>query len=122
MREHRILSITADNGTEFSRLAEVFPQEYIYYAHTYSSWERGTNENHNRLTRRRVPQGTTTTTPQEVAFIENSINNYPKKCLDYKSPSEFLMGGLFQLEIWGKSDTMEQEVSKEEKKCIDYSF
>ena len=44
MREHRILSITADNGTEFSRLAEVFPQEYIYYAHPYSSWERGTNE------------------------------------------------------------------------------
>ncbi|VFI40061.1 transposase-like protein, IS1239 [Streptococcus pneumoniae] len=29
----------------------------------------------------------------KVAFIENWINNYPKKCLDYKSPSEFLLGG-----------------------------
>ena len=93
LREHHILSITADNGTEFSRLAEVFPEEHIYYAHPYSSWERGTNENHNRLIRRWLPKGTKKTTPKEVAFIENWINNYPKKCLDYKSPSEFLMGG-----------------------------
>ncbi|WP_105116695.1 IS30-like element ISSpn8 family transposase, partial [Streptococcus suis] len=49
--EHRILSITADNGSEFKRLSEVFPEEHIYYAHAYSSWERGSNENHNRLIR-----------------------------------------------------------------------
>ncbi|HEV1505450.1 TPA: IS30-like element ISSpn8 family transposase, partial [Streptococcus pneumoniae] len=88
--EHRILSITADNGSEFKRLSEVFPEEHIYYAHAYSSWERGSNENHNRLIRRWLPKGTKKTTPKEVAFIENWINNYPKKCLDYKSPSEFL--------------------------------
>ncbi|HEW4237412.1 TPA: IS30 family transposase, partial [Streptococcus pneumoniae] len=88
--EHHILSITADNGSEFKRLSEVFPEEHIYYAHAYSSWERGSNENHNRLIRRWLPKGTKKTTPKEVAFIENWINNYPKKCLDYKSPSEFL--------------------------------
>ncbi|VOW08778.1 transposase-like protein, IS1239 [Streptococcus pneumoniae] len=91
--EHHILSITADNGSEFKRLSEVFPEEHIYYAHAYSSWERGSNENHNRLIRRWLPKGTKKTTPKEVAFIENWINNYPKKCLDYKSPSEFLLGG-----------------------------
>ncbi|HEM5471009.1 TPA: IS30 family transposase, partial [Streptococcus suis] len=91
--EQRILSITADNGSEFKRLSEVFPEEHIYYAHAYSSWERGSNENHNRLIRRWLPKGTKKTTPKEVAFIENWINNYPKKCLDYKSPSEFLLGG-----------------------------
>lgn len=91
--EHRILSITADNGSEFKRLSEVFPEEHIYYAHAYSSWERDSNENHNRLIRRWLPKGTKKTTPKEVAFIENWINNYPKKCLDYKSPSEFLLGG-----------------------------
>ncbi|HEL1675685.1 TPA: IS30 family transposase [Streptococcus suis] len=90
--EHPILSITADNGSEFNRLAEVFPEEHIYYAHPYSSWERGTNENHNRLIRRWLPKGNKKTTPKEVAFIENWVNNYPKKCLDYKSPSEFLLG------------------------------
>ena len=62
--------------------------DHIYYAHPYASWERGTNENHNRLIRRWLPKGTKKTTPKEVAFIENWINNYPKKCLDYKSPRE----------------------------------
>lgn len=56
--EHHILSITADNGSEFNRLAEVFPKEHIYYVHPYSSWERGTNENHNRLIRRWLPKRT----------------------------------------------------------------
>lgn len=93
LRKHRILSITADNGSEFNRLAEVFSKEHIYYAHPYSSWERGTNENHNRLIRRWLPKVTKKSTPKEVAFIENWVNNYPKKCLDYESPSEFLLGG-----------------------------
>lgn len=93
LNEHKILSLTTDNGTEFYRLSEVFPEEHIYYAHPYSSWERGTNENQNRLIRRWLPKGTKETTPKEVAFIENWINNYPKKCLEYKSPKEFLIGG-----------------------------
>ncbi|HEM6186835.1 TPA: IS30 family transposase [Streptococcus suis] len=93
LKEFQIKSITTDNGTEFSRLSEVFLEEYIYYAHPYSSWERGTNENHNRLIRRWLPKGTTKTTPKEITFIENWINNYPKKCLGYKSPREFLIGG-----------------------------
>ena len=88
LRQHKILSITADNGAEFNRLSDVFSKEHIYYAHPYASWERGTNENHNRLIRRWLPKGTKKTTPKEVAFIENWINNYPKKRLDYKSPRE----------------------------------
>ena len=88
LRQHKILSITADNGVEFHRLSDVFSKEHIYYAHPYASWERGTNENHNRLIHRWLPKGTKKTTPKEVTFIENWINNYPKKCLDYKSPRE----------------------------------
>ncbi|VMV38510.1 IS1239 transposase [Streptococcus pneumoniae] len=52
LKQHKILSITADNGTEFNRLFDIFSEEHIYYAHPYASWERGTNENHNRLIRR----------------------------------------------------------------------
>ena len=84
LKQHQILSITADNGAEFNRLSDVFSKEHIYYAHLY----RGTNKNHNRVIRRWLPKGTKKTTPKEVAFIENWINNYPKKCLDYKSPRE----------------------------------
>ena len=95
LKQHKILSITADNGTEFNRLFDVFSEEHIYYAHPYTSWERGTNENHNRLIRRWLPKGTKKMTPKEVAFIEKWINSYPKKCLDYKSPREdFWMANL----------------------------
>ncbi|VOI24411.1 IS1239 transposase [Streptococcus pneumoniae] len=95
LKQHKILSITADNGTEFNRLFDVFSEEHIYYAHPYASWERGTNENHNRLIHRWLPKGTKKMTPKEVAFIEKWINNYPKKCLDYKSPREdFWMANL----------------------------
>ncbi|CIQ47523.1 IS1239 transposase [Streptococcus pneumoniae] len=95
LKQHKILSITADNGTEFNRLFDVFSEEHIYYAHPYASWERGTNKNHNRLIHRWLPKGTKKMTPKEVAFIEKWINNYPKKCLDYKSPIEdFWMANL----------------------------
>ncbi|VKH61350.1 IS1239 transposase [Streptococcus pneumoniae] len=77
LKQHKILSITADNGTEFNRLFDVFSKEHIYYAHPYASWERGTNENHNRFIRRWLPKGTKKMTPKEVAFIEKWINNYP---------------------------------------------
>ncbi|WP_461258210.1 IS30 family transposase, partial [Streptococcus canis] len=76
LKDYPIRSITADNGTEFSRLSEIFDPENIYYAHPYSSWERGTNENHNRLIRRWLPKGSKNATQQQVAFIENGINNY----------------------------------------------
>lgn len=93
LEDYQINSITADNGTEFSCLSEVFDPEYIYYAHPYASWERGTNENHNRLIRRWLLKGSKNATQKQVAFIENWINNYPKKILGYKSPREFLKTG-----------------------------
>ncbi len=94
LRQYNIKSITADNGTEFDRLSEVFPPKQLYYAHPYASWERGTNENQNRLIRRWLPKGTQNATKQMVAFIENWINNYPKKILGYNSPKMIFHDGL----------------------------
>ena len=93
LKEYEIKSITADNGLEFARLYEVFDYENIYYAHPYNSYERVSNENHNRLIRRFLPKGIKNTTQQRVAFIEDWINNYPKKLFNYKTPFEvFLIG------------------------------
>ena len=89
LQEYQINPITADNGTEFNRLSDVFDPKHIYYAPPYSSWERGTNENHNRLIRRWLPKESKNATKQQVTFIEHWINNYPKIALNYKSPREF---------------------------------
>ena len=56
-------SITFDNGFEFSQMSELeklgdsIHEMKIYYAHAYSSWERGSNENINGLLREFVPKG-----------------------------------------------------------------
>ena len=93
LKEYEIKSITENNGLEFARLYEVFDYENIYYAHPYSSYERGSNENHNRLIRRFLSKGTKNTTQKRVASIEGWINNYPKKLFNYKTPFEvFLIG------------------------------
>ena len=60
----------------------------VYYAHPYSAYERGTNENMNRMIRRFIPKGTDigTYTRKEIQRIENWLNNYPRKILGYQTP------------------------------------
>lgn len=91
-------SITMDNGSEFldmvslegSCLKEGTKRTTCYYAHPYSSWERGSNENQNKLIRRFIPKGFNIgkLTNKDVKRIENWMNNYPRKILGYKSPNQ----------------------------------
>lgn len=52
-------SITSDNGSEFTDLAEIenLVNTKVYFTNPYSSFERGTNERHNELLRRFIPKG-----------------------------------------------------------------
>ena len=50
-------AITADNGSEFATLGNAVPFANFYFAHPYSSFERGTNEKQNSLIRRIFPKG-----------------------------------------------------------------
>ena len=93
-------SITLDNGREFldwesieeSRLTGE-KRTLVYFAHPYSSWERGTNENQNRMIRRFIPKGTDISklSDKEVKRIEEWMNNYPRKILDYRTPNELVL-------------------------------
>jgi IS30 family transposase len=91
-------SITVDNGTEFLNSSEMErscickkkARTMVYYAHPYSAYERGSNENINRMIRRFIPKGSDigTYTKKEIQRIENWLNNYPRKILNYYSPME----------------------------------
>ena len=79
------VSMTADNGSEFldylaleQSVTGQSSRTHIYYAHPYSSWERGTNENTNRIIRRFVPKGCDIGkyTRKELREIEAWINGY----------------------------------------------
>lgn len=89
---NRLMTITADNGKEFAqhqRVAKSLSAEY-YFAHPYSSWERGTNENTNGLIRQYFPKRTNflKVTDEEVAHVTNRLNHRPRKTLGYKTPFE----------------------------------
>ena len=96
-------SITVDNGSEFadyegmkrSRRGKK-DRTKIYYCHPYSSWERGSNENQNKLVRRHIPKGTDfdDKTQREVDKIEEWINNYPRCIFDYRTSEQ-----LFEEEL-----------------------
>ena len=91
-------TITFDNGSEFldweTLELSVFNRTKrritIYFAHAYSSWERGSNENANRMIRRFIPKGEDISrfSSREIKDIENWMNNYPRKKLGYRSAKQ----------------------------------
>lgn len=82
-------SITTDNGSEFAQLHEWGKKQGvdIYYAHPYSSWERGLNENTNRIIRRWVPKGKMIKnySKKQIQKIEEWINTMYRKSLGWKT-------------------------------------
>ena len=84
--------ITSDNGSEFAKHSEVSKalEAQFFFAHPYSSWERGLNENTNGLVRQYIKKGSelTNITDKNLAIISDKLNTRPRKTLGYKSPNE----------------------------------
>lgn len=85
-------TMTYDNGIEMANhkwLTKVTGMQ-IFFAHPYSSWERGTNENTNGLIRRFLPKGTdfNKISEERLKQIENNLNNRPRKVLGFKTPNQ----------------------------------
>jgi IS30 family transposase len=88
----KTLTITADNGKEFAGHEKIKEQlnADVYFAHPYSSWERGLNENTNGLIRQYFTKGSSfeNITDDEVEAVMYKLNHRPRKTLDFKTPHE----------------------------------
>lgn len=80
-----VLTITTDNGTEFARHAQLAKRlsATIFFAHPYSSWEKGGVENYNKLVRQYVLKGTDLEqySDEELKNVQKQINLRPRKNL-----------------------------------------
>ena len=87
-----VKTLTYDNGKEFAHHERVSAALSCksYFAHPYSSWERGTNENTNGLIRQYHPKKSSFVhiTSTHTLRLMRKLNNRPRKCLDYKTPLE----------------------------------
>ena len=88
----KMATITADNGKEFARHAEVSQALKVdfFFARPYRSCDRGLNEHTNGLVRQFLPKKTdfTIITNEQVAYIEWMLNNRPRKSLNFRTPAE----------------------------------
>jgi IS30 family transposase len=84
------LSITADNGSEFALLPKL--RTNVYFAHAYSSWERGSNENLNGQIREFIPKGRMIEEYDDayIERVEQSLNNKPRRQQGYQTPLQLL--------------------------------
>ena len=89
-----VKSVSLDNGSEFSefRKLEEHLHTLVYFAEPHKPWQRGTNENTNDIVRFFFPKGFDfrTVTHEDIQFVEDLINNRPRKCLGWKTPAEIL--------------------------------
>lgn len=72
-------SLTWDCGAEMARHSEITAKQFpVYFAHPHSPWQRGSNENLNRLVREYFPQGTAITSDRDyLATVAGEINTGP---------------------------------------------
>ncbi len=98
---HLFCTFTFDNGSENTKhtsLKEAFDIEN-YFCDPYCSWQKGGVENCNKLIRQYFPKGTVfaDVAEEEILFVENRLNNRPRKSLNFLSPNEaishYLEGG-----------------------------
>jgi IS30 family transposase len=91
----QVKAITVDNGKEFSfhqKIAKALKAE-VYFAHPYSAWERGLNENTIGLIRQYFPKNMSLEhiNKQMIQFVQNQLNIRPRKTLGYRSPNDVFL-------------------------------
>ena len=86
--QNAVQTVTLDNGVENHRHLEL--KTDTYFCHPYSSWEKGTVENLFGRLRRFIPKKKSlkSYSPEKISAIMDIMNNTPRKCLGYRTPTE----------------------------------
>lgn len=94
-------TVTFDNGSEFSELNQLTDTE-IYFAHPYSPWERGSNEQANGQIRESIPKGKSLHgfSADFITQVQAALNQRLRRCLNYQSSQ-----ACFNLEILAMNET-----------------
>lgn len=85
-------TLTYDNGKEMAEHEQIADElgMKVYFAHPYSSWERGVNENTNGLIRQYFPKSRELTgvSRKEIDRAMERLNHRPRKTLGFRTPYE----------------------------------
>lgn len=86
-----VLTITTDNGSEFSAHQEITKElkgVMVYFADSYCSWQKGLVEYTNKLIRQYIPKGTDFNwlTPNFIKKIQAKLNRRPREKLNFSTP------------------------------------
>lgn len=91
-------TLTWDRGTELAQHKRFTSKTAVkmYFCDPRSPWQRGTNENTNRLLRQYLPDGTNLAeySQAELNAIARKLNNRPRKVLAYATPTDKLAEAL----------------------------
>ena len=89
--KRHVLSITTDNGGEFARhkLVSKALNAPVFFADPYSSWQKGTVENTNKLIRQYIDKqmNISNITFNNLLVIQNKLNYRPRKVLAFNHPA-----------------------------------
>ena len=96
-----VLTITSDNGLEFYQhqyIAKKLKADY-YFAHPFSSWERGLNEYQNKLIRQYIPKKSNfdAVGNSQILYYQQQLNQRPRKKLGFFTPNELLFNKKLHL-------------------------
>jgi len=85
-------SLTWDRGTEMAdhKRFTLHTNVDVYFCDPSSPWQRGSNENTNRLLRQYFPKGTDISVYSQLALnkVARSLNERPRKTLDFETPAQ----------------------------------
>ena len=89
-----VKTITTDNGKEFAEWEQIEKELNceVYFCDTFCAWQKGSNENSNGLLREFFPKGYNLSRYTQVYIDKkvNLINNRPRKCNNWISPSKLI--------------------------------